>query len=70
MLKRLNLKPEVLKDYDDVIRDQERQGIMEPVEQGTNNGVTKVHYLPHHKLIRGDKDTTKLRIVNGASARS
>ena len=70
LLKRLNLKPEVLKHYDDVIRDQEKQGIVEPVEQGTNNGVGKVHYLPHHEVIRVDKDTTKLRIVYDASARS
>ena len=70
LLKRRNLKPEVLKHYDDVIRDQEKQGIVEPVVQGTNNGVGKVHYLPHHEVIRVDKDTTKLRIVYDASARS
>ena len=70
LLKRLNLKPKVLKHYDDVIREQEKQGIVEPVEQGTNNGVGKVHYLPHHEVIRVDKDTTKLRIVYDASARS
>ena len=57
-----------VKHYDDVIRDQEKQGIVEPVEQGTNNGVGKVHYLPHHEVIRVDKDTTKLRIVYDASA--
>lgn len=65
-LKRLRLKPEVFKHYDDVIRDQQKQGIVEPVEQGVNNGVGKVHYIPH----RVDKDTTKLRIVYDASARS
>ena len=70
LLKRLNLKPEVLKHYDDVIRGQEKQGIVEPVEQGTNNGVGKVHYLPHDEVIRVDKDTTKLRIFYDASARS
>ena len=70
LLKRLNLEPEVLKHYDDVIRDQEKQGIVEPVEQGTDNGVGKVHYLPHHEVIRVDKDTSKLRIVYDASARS
>ena len=70
LLKRLNLKPEVLKHYDDVIRDQDKQGIVEPVGQGTNNGVGKVHYLPHHEVIRVDKDTTKLLIVYDASAQS
>ena len=50
----------MLKHYDDVIQDQEKQGIVEPVEQGTNNGVGKVHNLPHHEVIRVDKDITKL----------
>ena len=68
LLKRLNLQPEVLKHYNDVIRDQEKQGIVKPVEQRTDNGVGKVHYLPHQEVIRVDKDTTKLRIVYDASA--
>ena len=30
----------------------------------------KVHYLPHHTVIRRDKDTTKVRVVYDASSRS
>jgi len=30
----------------------------------------EVHYLPHHAVIRQDKETTKLRVVYNASARS
>ena len=31
--------------------------------------VGKVHYLPHREVIRLDKDTNKLRVVYGASAK-
>ena len=43
---------------------------IEPVEQGVNNGVGKVHYIPHHEVIRVDKETTKLRVVYDSSVRA
>ena len=33
-----------------------------------NNG--RLHYLPHHPVIRQDKETTKICVVYGASART
>ena len=70
LLRRLSVKPDVSRQYNDVIREQLKQGIIEPIDQGTTNGVGKVHYIPHHEVIRVDKETTKLRVVYDASAKA
>ena len=70
LLKRLNQDPEVLKEYDSVIKEQLKNGIVEVVEKPSDGVVGKTHYLPHHAVIRRDKETTKLRVVYDASARS
>ena len=70
LLKRLNQEPEVLKEYDSVIKEQLRKGIVEVVEKPDEGEVGKTHYLPHHAVVRREKATTRLRVVYGASARS
>ena len=64
-------------DYDkiqprfrDVIKEQIEQGIVEVVPDPDSMQADKVCYLPHHAVIRQDKETTKLRIVYDASAKS
>ena len=69
LLKRLKHDPEILQAYDSTIRDQVRQGIVEPV-QTVDEDLEKVHYLPHHAVVRCEKETTKVRVVYDASARS
>lgn len=69
ILRRLKQDPEVLVEYDTVIRDQLQNGIVEEV-QPTEKEPDKVHYLPHHAVIRRDKNTTKVRIVYDASSKS
>ena len=70
LLKRLRQDPEVLKEYDSVIKEQLQRGIVEVVEKPSEGGVGKVHYIPHHAVIRTDKSTTKLQVVYNASAKS
>ncbi|XP_028394520.1 uncharacterized protein LOC114518719 [Dendronephthya gigantea] len=69
LLKLLHNEPEVLKKYDNVIRDQLNKGIVESTPK-PNEEIKSMHYLPHHAVIRQDKTTTKLRVVYDASAKS
>jgi len=69
LLKCLRHTPDILCKYDAVIKDQLNKGIIEAVDYG-KEPVHQVHYLPHHAVIRNDKDTTKLRVVYDASART
>ena len=68
LLKRLSRHPEVLQEYHTVMQEQLQQGIIEKVDETQQNTGRIVHYLPHHAVIRQDKQTTKLRIVYDASA--
>ena len=69
LLKRLSHHPEVLQEYHTVMQEQLQQGIIGKVDETQQNTGRIVHYLPHHAVIRQDKQTTKLRIVYDASTR-
>ena len=69
LLCRLKQSPEILKEYNAIIQNQLKQGIVEVVEEdGVSSGT--VHYLPHHVVVCHDKDTTIVRVVYDASAKS
>jgi hypothetical protein len=71
-LRRLKAKPNVLEEYDRVINEQLKTGVIERAEDSTPKFLGKVHYLPHREVVRHEKSTTKLRIervVYDASAR-
>lgn len=70
LLKRLRLSPDVLRDYDGIIRQQLEQGIIQPVSKDDIGRVGEVHYLPHHAVVKQDRETTKTRIVYDASAKT
>lgn len=67
---RLQREPEVLQEYDSVIKDQLSKGIVEIVGNEDVGELGKVHYIPHHAVIRRDKETTTLRIVYDASSKT
>ena len=64
-----NLKNDtvLLKKYNDIFLEQKQLGIIEEVEEIVKPG--QCHYIPHHPVIREDKNT-KVRIVFDASAKS
>ena len=66
--KRLKENPELFKNYDQIFQEQRKLGITEEVTDSGKIGET--HYLPHQPVIRQDKETSKVRIVFDASAKS
>ena len=71
LLRRLKQNPQLLSEYDSVIKDQMNKGIVEVVQDpSTDTCSDRIHYLPHHGVVRQDKTTSKLRIVYDASART
>ena len=66
---RLQTQPDLLQQYNAVIREQLRNGIIETVPDTTVRP-DRCHYVPHHPVVTPGKETTKLRIVYDASAKS
>ena len=57
-----------LETYDDIIREQQKAGIVETVDRNTSCQ-NKEFYMPHKAVIRESAQTTKVRIVYDASAK-
>jgi hypothetical protein len=68
MQRKLRKEPEVLADYDAIIQDQLKSGVIESVAALEKQG-EKLHYLPHQAVVKKDAETTKLRIVYDASSK-
>ena len=69
LLHRLKNKPELLQKYNDIIDEQCKKGIIEKVDTHSEEQGIK-HYIPHHAIVDPSKQTTKVRIVYDASART
>jgi len=69
-IRKLKRDPEVLKEYDRIIKEQEKEGIVEKVpKEEIIKATNKIHYLPHQAVVRQHAETTKVRIVYDASAK-
>ena len=69
LLNRLKKEPEILREYDSVIKEQLERGIVEHVPDNERDLIGAVHYLPHHPVVRKDRETTKVRVVYDVSSR-
>ena len=69
---KLKNESNLLSDYHQIIKDQEIKGVVERVDESNNpssQSQTRVHYSPHHAVIRKERETTKVRIVYDGSAK-
>ena len=62
--------PDVLQTYNDIIKEQLDQGIIEAVVDPNDTTVGPVHYLPYHAIVHHAKQTIKVHVVYDGSARS
>lgn len=67
--KRLYKNPKLLEEYQKVMDDYLQQDHMELITARSEIEDDRVVYLPHHPVIREDKETTKVRIVYNASSK-
>ena len=66
LTKRLEKNPELLEKYDNIIKEQLEDGVVERV---TESAQAKEFYLPHKPVVRESAESSKVRIVFDASAR-
>ena len=57
------VQPALLKEYDAIIQDQVKKGVVEVVTDPSPMDGRAIHYLPDHAMVRLDKATTKIRII-------
>ena len=69
MFSRLKSKPDVLKKYDNVIKEQLEAGVVEEVDETDSGTPGSTHFIPHREVLKEDRATTKLRVVYDASSK-
>ena len=66
-IRKLRKEPEVLEEYNEVIKEQLTSGVIESITELER--ADKVHYIPHLAVVRKEASTTKVRVVCDASAK-
>ena len=66
-IRKLRKEPEVLEEYNEVIKEQLTSGVIESVTELER--ADKVHYIPTLAVVRKEASTTKVRVVCDASAK-
>ncbi|KAL0839000.1 hypothetical protein ABMA28_016997 [Loxostege sticticalis] len=67
--KRLSKDPQLYKEYDNVLQEYLTLNHMELIVHDTPEQRAKAVYLPHHAIVKLDRQTTKVRVVFDASAK-
>ena len=67
LVSKLRKNPAHLREYDNIINDYLKDGILEEVSP--INKTDAVHYLPHRAVVKEERETTKTRLVFDASAK-
>ena len=66
-VKKLEQTPNIYAQYNDIINEQVKEGIIERVSELET--ADKIHYLPHRAVVRENAETTKVRVVYDASSK-
>ncbi|KJH40532.1 hypothetical protein DICVIV_13510 [Dictyocaulus viviparus] len=69
-LKALKNKPAILHKYNETIKGQLQQNVIEEVDESSPNRGAIVHYLPHQAVLTPNKETTQLRVDCGTLVRN
>ena len=65
---RLSKNSEKLERYETIIKDQERDGVIESVDNPEVIRHGELHFTLHRQAVKDKRETAKLRIVYDASA--
>ena len=64
VLRHLRRNPELLAEYNRIIEEQSSKGIISEVDSNSEIKVGRLQYLPHHSVLREDKQTNRIRRIS------